>query len=56
MATTTHDPVCGMLVDPAVATAVEYEGTVYYFCEPACADTFGDDPVRWIPEADGLEA
>ena len=47
--TTERDPVCGMEVDPATAVAVEYGGRVYYFCEAACADTFRDDPDRWIP-------
>lgn len=49
--TTAIDPVCGMQVDPASAIAVAYAGDVYYFCESACADIFGDEPVRWIPEA-----
>lgn len=53
--TTTSDPVCGMRVDPESAIAVEYADEVYYFCESACADTFRDDPVRWIPEALTLE-
>lgn len=42
------DPVCGMHVDAASAVAVEYDGRTYYFCEAACADTFRDDPGRWI--------
>lgn len=46
--TTVIDPVCGMQVDPETAVAVEYGGRVYYFCESACADTFRDDPDRWI--------
>lgn len=49
------DPVCGMQIDPATAIAVEYAGHVYYFCDPACADTFRDDPVRWAPDVDGAE-
>ena len=49
--TTEIDPVCGMEVDPASAVAVEYEGRVYHFCEAACADTFRDEPDRWIPVA-----
>lgn len=48
--TTATDPVCGMQVDPDVADAVEHAGVVYYFCEPVCADTFRDEPERWIPE------
>lgn len=48
--TTASDPVCGMRVDPRTAIAVEYGGHVYYFCESTCAETFRDDPGRWIPE------
>ena len=44
------DPVCGMQVDPRTAIAVEHAGHVYYFCDPACADMFRDDPVRWAPD------
>ncbi len=42
------DPVCGMTVDEADATHVVYEGRVYSFCDPACADIFNDDPARWV--------
>ena len=39
----THDPVCGMEVEPArAARAVERDGTTYYFCSPQCADQFTD--------------
>jgi len=47
---TPTDPVCGMQVDTEMAVAVEHEGRTYYFCETACADTFRDDPDRWIPD------
>lgn len=50
MAPTTTDPVCGMPVDPETAVTLEYAGNTYYFCESACADTFRDDPDRWIPQ------
>lgn len=53
---TTSDPVCGMQVEPENAVAVEYDGHVYYFCESACADTFRDDPNRWIPRETLVEA
>lgn len=53
--TTTIDPVCGMQVDPASAIAVEYAGDVYYFCEAVCADTFLDEPTRWVPQAVTLQ-
>lgn len=49
--TTVIDPVCGMEVDPATAVSVEFGGVVYYFCERACADTFREDPGRWLPVA-----
>lgn len=48
---TVIDPVCGMLVDPAAAgiITVEHVDRPYYFCDAACADTFRDDPDRWVP-------
>ncbi len=55
MAQTTRDPVCGMQVDPQAAIAVDQAGDTYYFCESACADTFRDDPERWIPQAPTVE-
>lgn len=51
MAPTTSDPVWGMQVDPTTAVKLEYAGEAYYFCESACADTFRDDPDRWIAQA-----
>lgn len=40
-ATSVHDPVCGMTVHPATATATaELDGTVYYFCSQGCQTTF----------------
>ena len=53
--TTTTDPVCGMQVDPQSALAVEYAGNVYYFCEAVCADTFRDEPARWVPQGNTPE-
>ncbi len=42
------DPVCGMEVNPEVATAkgltAEHEGTTYYFCGKGCQLDFMDDP------------
>ncbi len=46
--TITIDPVCGMEVDPRSAAAVDYAGARYHFCETACAETFRDDPKRWV--------
>jgi len=54
--TTASDPVCGMQVNPEKAVAVEYGGHVYYFCESAWADTFRDDPGRWIRRDTLVEA
>lgn len=54
--TTASDPVCGMQVDPEAAIANEHAGHVHYFCESACADTFRDDPGRWVPDQDAIES
>lgn len=53
--TTASDPVCGMRFDLRTAIAVEYGGHVFYFCESACAETFRDDPGRWIPDVRASE-
>ena len=45
---TETDPVCGMSVDPATASAtVQHDGCTYYFCNPGCATTFTADPSRY---------
>jgi len=42
------DPVCGMSVDPATATAtVDHEGHTYYFCGKGCAKSFRADPGKY---------
>jgi YHS domain-containing protein len=47
-----HDPVCGMSVNPEVATAagltVEHDGESYYFCGRGCRLEFLDDPKRFF--------
>jgi len=47
-----HDPVCGMTVNPEVASAagltVEHEGQAYYFCGRGCRLEFLDDPARFF--------
>lgn len=53
---TATDPVCDMQVNTATAITVEHDGRTYFFCEPACADTFRDDPERWIPTTSTTEA
>lgn len=47
------DPVCGMPVDPKGAIRVDHEGTSYGFCDPACAEIFREDPVRWVVGSGG---
>lgn len=39
------DPVCGMTLEAADATATaEHSGTTYYFCSEDCAEEFRNDP------------
>src|SRR6516225_3401470 len=58
----THDPVCGMTVDPAKAKhRAEHAGHSYVFCSARCREKFTADPARYIvsspqgraPAADG---
>lgn len=50
--TSAKDPVCGMTVDIATATAkdllAQHEGTTYYFCGRGCKLDFGEDPGRYL--------
>ncbi|MGK2850322.1 MAG: YHS domain-containing protein [Candidatus Limnocylindrales bacterium] len=41
------DPVCGMTIDAGNAIRIDHGDQTYYFCDPACADTFRDEPERW---------
>jgi YHS domain-containing protein len=41
------DPVCGMRVAHDAELRIEYRGVTYRFCDPACAETFRDEPDRW---------
>ena len=44
----TKDPVCGMAVGREnVAGRSEYQGRTYYFCSPACKETFDQDPRQY---------
>jgi Cu+-exporting ATPase len=44
-----RDPVCGMTVDTARATAqVVYAGKTYYFCCAGCADKFRAEPAKYL--------
>lgn len=43
------DPVCGMEVDEATASAKsEYQGNTYYFCCVPCKETFDKEPGKYI--------
>jgi YHS domain-containing protein len=42
------DPVCGMTVETATAKSAVHDGTVYYFCSPACRDKFEAAPAAFL--------
>ncbi len=46
------DPVCGMDVNPEVATvqglSIEHEGTTYYFCGRGCKLDFDENPQKYF--------
>jgi Cu+-exporting ATPase len=48
---TSIDPVCGMEVDISVPGALraEYQGKTYYFCNPACKESFQKSPAKYLP-------
>ena len=56
MAPMAKDPVCGMEVNPEVATAQglssEHEGQTYYFCGRGCKLDFDEDPARYFDPSD----
>jgi Cu+-exporting ATPase len=46
---TAIDPVCGMKVDPAKASATEqHDGTTYFFCSKGCAAKFRIDASKYL--------
>jgi YHS domain-containing protein len=49
---TVVDPVCGMLVEPAVAVGrnlrSEHDGRDFYFCGRGCKLDFDEDPERYL--------
>lgn len=48
-ATTVHDPVCGMTVDPATSKhRFEHHGETFHFCSAGCRIKFAADPVRYL--------
>ena len=42
------DPVCGMEIERKAAIVVVHAGASYHFCDVACAETFRDEPERWL--------
>ena len=45
----THDPVCGMTVDPAKSRySAEHAGHSYVFCSARCREKFNADPARYV--------
>ena len=54
---TTIDPVCGMTVAPASASAAaEYEGQTYYFCSKHCHTAFVAEPGSYASPAHGHDS
>lgn len=47
------DPVCGMRIAPDAEIQFEHRGVIYRFCDKACAETFRDDPERWVGDGKG---
>ena len=44
-----RDPVCGMEVEEKKAMAkAAHQGTTYYFCAPACRETFVKAPEKYV--------
>jgi Cu+-exporting ATPase len=53
MATTVHDPVCGMDIDPATAAGTsEYNGQTHYFCSLGCKKAFDKEPGKYLGKSD----
>jgi len=49
------DPVCGMRVDPATASATAtHAGETYYFCCQGCADSFSAEPESYLDAPEGV--
>jgi P-type Cu+ transporter len=43
------DPVCGMEIERADAeAALEFQGTLYYFCSAACKERFAAKPDGYV--------
>ena len=51
------DPVCGMKVDEAKASArFDYEATTYFFCHPGCQQKFAANPQAYLNKPPQLQA
>ncbi|MDP9057552.1 MAG: YHS domain-containing protein, partial [Pseudomonadota bacterium] len=49
---TVHDPVCGMVVDPAATSHhASHDGHEYHFCSAGCLAKFVAEPDRYIQPA-----
>jgi Cu+-exporting ATPase len=54
-----RDPVCGMMVDPAIAKRkTEHGGKTFFFCSAGCLEKFRVEPARYAsaPALIGIEA
>jgi Cu+-exporting ATPase len=50
---TAVDPVCGTELKRAdAAGAVDYRGTVYFFCSTSCRDQFSADPELFVGQSE----
>lgn len=43
-----RDPVCGVLIDEKLSTALKYEGRSYYFCSELCRKHFHEMPEKYL--------
>jgi len=51
------DVVCGMEVDEATAQwTSEYMGKLYYFCAPACKESFDKDQEKYLGAKDAHDS
>ena len=43
------DPICDMDIDPEDAAGkAEYQGRLYYFCNPMCLERFQAEPAKYV--------
>ncbi len=48
--TLVRDPVCGMMVEPALALHVHHQGQRYSFCSHGCTIVFQANPATYLPQ------